>query len=143
MMGSPCILIVDDDAGIRMVLVEALSRVGYQVLGVPDGLWVSRALREGAFSFDLVVLDWKMPGLDGLAVLQELQACAPKTPVILISVAVEDRLRLEALNLGAFAVLRKPIDFGTLASTVGRALCRGLRVERTPDERIFGRGGEF
>jgi DNA-binding NtrC family response regulator len=120
--GSGRILIIDDDTGIRAVLAEALSRRGYQVQGAPDGLWVSRALRAGAFSFDLVVLDWKMPGLDGLAVLQELRTFAPGMPVVLISIAADDQLRLEALSLGAFEVLRKPMNFGALASLVERAL---------------------
>ena len=115
-------LIVDDDAGIRTVLEEALRRHGYQIQGVADGFRVSRALRAGVFSFDLVVLDWKMPGLDGLAVLQELRTFAPETPVILISIAADDQLRLEALRLGAFEVLRKPMNFGALASLVDRVL---------------------
>jgi DNA-binding response OmpR family regulator len=120
--GSARLLIVDDDAGMRAILAEALSRRGYQVQGAPDGLWVSRALRAGTFSFDLVVLDWKMPGLDGLAVLQQLRIFAPETPVILISIAADEQLRLEAISLGAFEVLRKPINFSTVASLVQRAL---------------------
>jgi two-component system NtrC family response regulator len=105
---SARILIVDDDAGSRTILAEVLSRRGYQVQEAPDGFWVSRALHAGVFSFDLVVLDWKMPGLDGLAVLQQLCSFAPETLVILISIAADDQLRLEALSLGAFDVLRKP-----------------------------------
>jgi DNA-binding response OmpR family regulator len=120
--GSGRILIVDDDPGIQAVLAEALSRRGYQVQGAPDGLWVSRSLRAGAFCFDLVLLDWKMPCLDGLAVLQQLQTFVPETPVILISIAADDQLRLAALSLGAFEVLRKPVNFGALAFLVERAL---------------------
>jgi DNA-binding response OmpR family regulator len=120
--GSGRILIVDDDTGIQAVLAEALSRRGYQVQGAPDGLWVSRALRTGAFCFDLVLLDWKMPGLDGLAVLQQLRTFVPETPVILISIAADNQLRLAALSLGAFEVLRKPVNFGALAFRVERAL---------------------
>jgi DNA-binding response OmpR family regulator len=120
--GSGRILIVDDDTGIQAVLAEALSRRGYQVQGAPDGLWVSRALRTGAFCFDLVLLDWKMPGLDGLAVLQQLRTFVPETPVILISIAADNQLRLAALSLGAFEVLRKPVNFGALAFLVERAL---------------------
>jgi DNA-binding NtrC family response regulator len=119
---SARILIVDDDDGIRAVLAEALSRRGYQVQKAPDGLWVSRALHSGAFSFDLVVLDWKMPGLDGLAVLRQLRNFAPEMPVILISIAADDQLRVEALSQGAFEVLRKPMNFGALVSLVERAL---------------------
>ena len=116
------ILVVDDDAGSRTVLAEVLSRCGYQVQEAPDGFWVSRALQACAFSFDLVVLDWKMPGLDGLAVLQQLRTFAPETLVILISIAADDQLRLEALSLGAFDVLRKPMNFGALIPLVERAL---------------------
>jgi DNA-binding response OmpR family regulator len=70
----------------------------------------------------LVVLDWKKPGLDGLAVLQQLRAFALERLVILISIAADDQLRLEALNLGAFDVLRKPMNFGALVSLMERAL---------------------
>jgi DNA-binding NtrC family response regulator len=119
---SARILVVDDDAGIRAVLAEALSRRGYQVQKAPDGLWVSRALHSGAFAFDLVVLDWKMPGLDGLVVLQQLRTFAPETLVILISIAADDQFRFEALSEGAFEVLRKPLNFGALVSLVERAL---------------------
>ncbi len=125
--GSARILVVDDDPGIREVVEEALSRRGYQVQGASDGRWVSRALREGVFPFDLVILDWRMPDLDGLAVLQELQTLAQATPVILISIAADDQLRIEALSLGAFEILRKPIDFGELRSMVERALQRPRR----------------
>jgi DNA-binding response OmpR family regulator len=122
--GSERILVVDDDPGIREVLEEALSRLGYQVQGASDGLWVSRVLREGVFPFELVILDWRLPDLDGLAVLRELQTFAQATPVILISIAADDQLRAEALSLGAFEVLRKPIDFGALCSVVEGALQR-------------------
>jgi DNA-binding response OmpR family regulator len=122
--GSAQILVVDDDPGIREVLEEALSRLGYQVQGASDGLWVSRVLREGVFPFDLVVLDWRMPDLDGLAVLRELRTFAQATPVILISIAADDQLRAEALSLGAFEVLHKPIDLDELCSMVERALQR-------------------
>ena len=119
---SARILIVDDDAGSRTVLAEVLSRRGYQVQEALDGFWVSKALQAGTFSFDLVVLDWKMPGLDGLAVLQQLRSFAPETLVILISIAADDQLRLEALSLGAFDVLRKPMNFGALVPLVESAL---------------------
>jgi two-component system response regulator (stage 0 sporulation protein F) len=119
---SARILIVDDDGGIRAVLAEVLSHLGYQVEEAPDGFFVSRALHAGAFSFDLVVLDWKMPGLDGLAVLQQLRTSAPETLVILISSAADDQLRREALSLGAFGVLRKPMHLETLVSLVETAL---------------------
>jgi DNA-binding response OmpR family regulator len=121
---SPRILIVDDDGGIRAVLAEVLSHLGYQVQEAPDGLFVSRALHASPFSFDLVVLDWKMPGLDGLAVLQQLRTSAPETRVILISSAADDQLRREALSQGAFEVLRKPMHLETLVSLVETALQR-------------------
>jgi DNA-binding response OmpR family regulator len=119
---SARILIVDDDAGIRAVLAEVLSRRGYQVQEAPDGIWVSTALQAHTFCFDLVVLDCKMPGLDGLVVLQQLRTFAPETLVILISIAADDQLRLEALSLGAFEVLRKPMNFDALDSVVEMAL---------------------
>jgi two-component system, OmpR family, response regulator len=141
--GPRRILIVDDDAGIRIVLEEALRHLGYEVQGALDGLWVSRALQQDVFPFDVVILDWKMPELDGLAVLQELRTRAPETPVLFISIAVDDQLRREALSLGAFEVLRKPFDLHTLALLVKSALRQGQRggTHRGPANRQQ-RGGE-
>jgi two-component system NtrC family response regulator len=119
---SARILVVDDDAGTRAVLAEVLSRRGYQVHEAADGLMVSTALQAGDFPFDVVVLDWKMPGLDGLSVLEQLRTFAPESPAILISIAADDQLRTEALSLGAFAVLRKPVRFEALVALVERAL---------------------
>lgn len=131
---SAWILIVDDDPGIQEVLEEALRHRGYRVQGASDGLWVSRALQEGVFPFDLVILDWKMPGLDGLGVLRELKTFAPETPVILVSSFADDSLWVEALSLGVFEVLPKPIDFGQLFFVVEQALHRSPGSE--------ARGGE-
>jgi two-component system NtrC family response regulator len=109
-------------------LAEVLSRRGYQIQEAADGFWVARALQAGAFSFDVVVLDWKMPGLDGLAVLRLLRSFAPETLVLLISMAPDEQLRREAMSLGAIEVLRKPINFDALACLLERVL-QQMRTE--------------
>lgn len=141
--GTIRILIVDDDAGLRTVLAEALRHLGHEVQGAPDGLWVCRALQQGVFSFDVVILDWNMPEMDGLAVLQELRTCAPETPVLFISIAADDQLRHEALSRGAFEVLRKPFDLRTLAWLVESALQQSRQGETHPEQaNRQERGGE-
>jgi CheY-like chemotaxis protein len=139
---SARILIVDDDAGVRAVLVEAFRRRSYQVQEAPDGLWVSRALQACEFPFDLVILDWKMPGPDGLVVLQQLRTFAPETQVILVSTAADDQLRREAIRLDAFAVLRKPMSFDLLVSVVEKALHRRRGTNEGLGTNLEAIGGE-
>jgi len=124
----PTVLVADDDRKITDMLRRTLAYEGYQVVTAADGhetLAQARAHRP-----DLVVLDWMMPGLDGLEVARRLRA-ADDMPILMLTArdAVEDRV--EGLDSGADDYLVKPFAPAELLARV-RALLR--RAERSEAE---------
>jgi two-component system response regulator FlrC len=114
------ILIVDDDSSMRRALAEVLGRGGFEVTQAADG---REALeRLGCDRYGLVVSDLRMPGLGGLALLQEIRNRHAELPVILITAygTVEDAV--EAMKHGAYDFLTKPFSPQDLLQLVGRAL---------------------
>src|ERR1051325_401398 len=102
------ILIIDDDAGIRESMRRTLEYQGYQFIGAatgPEGL----ALAEKDPP-DLVFLDIKMPGMDGLEVLTRLRAMNEALPVVIVSAHGTAATALEAGRLGAFRFIEKPLS---------------------------------
>jgi CheY-like chemotaxis protein len=118
----PCkrILIVDDDPSIRYMLGRVLLDEGYEVLAAAHG-------REGlkiaaAQEVDLVLLDWKMPGLNGQETLKELAVLRPGLPVIMIT--AYPLQQGEGGLTGASAVLQKPLDFPMLLDAIKKLLAQ-------------------
>ncbi len=77
------ILIVDDDTNLLDLMVETLQAIGYQAVGVPDGINALDILKSE--SFDLMISDIKMPGLDGIGLLKKVRRYYPKLPVLFIT----------------------------------------------------------
>lgn len=77
------ILIVDDDTHLLELLVDTLAEIGYEVTGVPGGIQALEKLKNE--SFDLMISDVKMPGLDGLGLLKKVRRYYPKLPVLFIT----------------------------------------------------------
>ena len=117
------LLVVDDDEGLRSFLEAALSSEGHEVTLAIDG---SDALRKlDAAGFDLVLTDLKMPGVDGLAVLQHVRAEHPGTQVILLTAHGTVETAVEAMKGGACDFLQKPVGSPReLRLVVARALER-------------------
>jgi CheY-like chemotaxis protein len=116
-MSEVCVLVVDDEPGMRETLVEILSASGYRVSAVADGDAALDALRSDPF--DVVLMDIRMPGRDGVSVLQELGG--PPPPVILMTAyARAERIR-EGLEAHAFAVMTKPFPIPELLGVVASA----------------------
>ena len=115
------ILVVEDEAEIADFLIRGLREEGYVVEHAPDGDTAWHAL-QGA-SWDLILLDWWLPGQDGLDVLRKLRASGRDTPVLFLTArdAVTDRVR--GLDGGADDYLCKPFAFDELLARV-RALVR-------------------
>jgi DNA-binding response OmpR family regulator len=114
------ILIVDDDPSIRHMLGRILLDEGYEVLAAANG-------REGlntaaAQEVDLVLLDLKMPGLNGLETLKELMVLRPGLPVIMMT-AFPGRALDGGLN-GVSALLQKPLDFPILLEAIKKLLAQ-------------------
>src|SRR5512140_1645495 len=106
------LLIADDEVAVRESLAEVLREDGHHVTCVADGLAAIAALDTQAF--DLVLSDVRMPGADGLAVLQHSREVAPQTLVLLMTAYASMETGAEALRRGAHAYVAKPLIFDDL-----------------------------
>ncbi len=132
------ILVVDDEAGIREFLVDALVLEGHEVAQSADGMQALHALHDRAF--DLVLTDLRMPGaLNGIDLLRKLKSDQPDTEVIVLTAHGSVETAVEAMKLGAYDYLQKPIGSpGELRLIVARALERKrlrakIEVQRQSD----------
>src|SRR3954451_3649823 len=102
------ILVADDEPGLREFLVDSLALDDHVVVPAPDGKAAARRLDERGF--DLVITDLKMPGLDGMALLRKVRAEQPEVEVIVMTAHGTVDNAVEAMKLGAFEYLQKPIS---------------------------------
>lgn len=124
----PTLLVVDDDADIRLLLRLELAGRGHRIQEAADGRQALAAIASDPP--DLVLLDMMMPVLDGWGVLDELDAATAPPVVVITALATEgNRHVVEALGKGALDVIPKPFDPGWLTGLVDAV----LRV--APDER--------
>lgn len=117
------VLIVDDEENARFGLGKLLSQEGYTVASVAGAEDALQYLRCQAVS--LVISDINMPGMNGLNFLRELSRHHPSTAVIMITAFGEVESYLEAMNLGAFEYLNKPVKVEELKSVMTKILGRG------------------
>ena len=118
-MPSPRILVVDDEALIRWSLAERLKSEGYEVLEAETGRAALDQLAEG---IDLVLLDYKLPDLDGVTVLRKIKEFDQDILVILLTAYASVETAVEAMKLGAYHFANKPFNLDDIAATVARAL---------------------
>ncbi|MEA2178330.1 MAG: two-component system, NtrC family, response regulator HydG [Solirubrobacteraceae bacterium] len=116
-MSETCVLVVDDEPGMRETLVEILSASGYVVSAAADGDAALAALRRDPF--DVVLMDIRMPGRDGVSVLQELGEPPPHV-ILMTAYARAERIR-EGLEAHAYAVMTKPFPVPELLGLVASA----------------------
>ncbi|MDD3643368.1 MAG: response regulator, partial [Candidatus Krumholzibacteria bacterium] len=135
---SKRILIVDDEASIRSSLEKLLTYEKYRTFTAADGPSALEAV--GDERIDLVLLDIKMPGMDGLEVLQRLKEIRGDLPVVIISGHGTISTAVEATKLGAFDFIEKPIDLDRLLLTVRNGLRQGelARQNLRLRERVLG-----
>lgn len=141
------ILIVDDDAQLRHSFAKLLAVEGHAVKTAPTG----EAGLEAVMSSipDLVIMDVRLPGMDGLRTFQAMHEVQPKLPVIVMTAYGTTGTAIEATKLGAFDYVLKPFDIPEMLATIEKALEAGrfmrARVEMDPEpeavssEAIFGR----
>jgi len=125
------ILVIDDEDILRQTLGRVLRRVGFQVTTAGDGHEALRLLNEAVY--DLVFLDIRLPGMDGLQILKEIRQRNARQPVILLTAYGSLQTALEALRLGATDYLLKPVDPEVLVART-RVLLEELAVERRRKE---------
>ena len=137
-MPSGHILVADDDAGIRTVLNQALTRAGYEVraTGTVAGLWRWVAAGEG----DLVITDVVMPDDNAFDLLPRIKRMRPDLPIIVMSAQNTFMTAIKASERGAYEYLPKPFDLRELVAIVGRALAEPKRRREAAETRAAGRG---
>jgi two-component system response regulator HydG len=128
------VLVVDDDAGVRFTLRGLLEDLHLQVDEAPDGLQGLQKVEGGGIA--LVISDLRMPGLDGLELLQKIRALPHPPPVLLITAHGSERHAVEAIKSGALDYFRKPFDIDEVATVVKRAL--GQVQLAAENERLAG-----
>jgi CheY-like chemotaxis protein len=111
------ILVVEDDADQRQLLVLMLKWEGYTIFTAGDGNEGLEKARENAP--DLIISDITMPNLDGITMVQALRDMPDfkRTPILMVSAYGSGNLR-DALNAGANQIMRKPLDFSALMTTI-------------------------
>ena len=125
------VLVIDDERNMRWVLERALQKAGYDVLTAERGeLGLQLFARHRV---DLVLLDLKMPGMDGLAVLRELRQRSTSVPILLLTAYATVPTAVEALQLGASDYLRKPFDLESILSQINRFLADQVRATGRQD----------
>jgi DNA-binding NtrC family response regulator len=117
----PVILVVDDEPGLRESFHLILDQ-DYDVIDVPDGAAALDVVRSS--QVDLVLLDIRLPGMDGIEVLERIKAIDEGVEVVLVTAVRTVRTAVAAMKLGAFDYLTKPFEEDELLSLVRRALDR-------------------
>jgi len=114
------ILVVDDDAGHRGMLLTLLADWGYRLEGAQDGETAVALCRSQLF--DIVLMDVRMTGISGLEALQEIKVRQPDLPIVIMTAHSDVKTAVESIKSGAYDYLTKPLDFDDLRLALARAL---------------------
>ena len=131
-MRKPRLLIVDDEIPFTTNLLKLLSRKGYEVSAVNDGYSALSIIEEQ--EFDVVILDQKMPGIDGVTTLKELKKKRPHLEVIMLTGHGSIESGVQGLQLGAFNYVMKPVTFPELLEQIVHAYERKIIEEERSQE---------
>lgn len=127
-MNKKTVLCIDDEKMIRETICDFLDDSGYAVIKAENGIIGIEKFRE--YRPDIVLIDLRMPGMDGMDVLAEIKAFSPETPVVIVSGAGLLKDAINALRLGAWDFITKPIeDMEMLELTIERCLERARLIE--------------
>ena len=113
------ILVADDEESIRWVLSKALNKQGYEVDLAENGQ--DALLLSRRSSYDLAILDIKMPGMTGLDLLNKLQEHSPQTLVVIMTAESSMKNAVEAMKRGAYDYITKPFDLEALDAIILKA----------------------
>src|SRR5258706_16429437 len=114
------VLVVDDEASIRDLLSKTLALAEYEVDTTPDG--TSALDRMRAYSYDLLIADLKMPGMDGLTLIRQAKRIKQDLPVLIITGYSSESNAIEAVNLGVAGYLTKPFRVPPGLAAAAKAL---------------------
>src|SRR6266540_3342628 len=118
-MGQKSILVADDDASIRSLLKQLLTDEGYSFSEAATGTEVVSQVGES--SPDLVIMDVRMPEVDGIEALPKVKSASPRTSVLIMTAFGSSNAAIKAMELGAFDYITKPFELDKISHTVKRA----------------------
>lgn len=119
-MAEEKILIIEDEKLIRWSLAEFLTKEGYQVFSAEEGNAGLKLIYEE--SFDLILLDNRLPNIEGMEILRKITEEYPDVPVIIMTAYGSVDQAVEAIKLGAYDYLNKPLNFEEMLITIKKAL---------------------
>lgn len=125
------VLIVDDETNIRRMMRLALEADGYEVYDAADGLSALEQFGDGS-RFDAVVLDQKMPGMDGIETLRQMLRRSPETPILMVTAFGSIELAVDAMKAGARDFLKKPLTPALLRDALHAAFSKGTMQPAPP-----------
>ena len=127
------ILVVDDNIDYCEGIIDFLEMEGFDAKGVHDGFKALETIEEE--EFDMVLMDVRMPGMDGVETFQKLKKISPNTPTILMTAfAVESRIK-EALRSGVFGAFQKPVDNERLICSIKKSFFGGAVIMIADDDK--------
>ncbi len=123
------ILVIDDERSIRNTLKDILEYEKYEVDLAEDGKKGLEMVKQA--EYDIVLCDIKMPGMDGIEVLEQLVPLAPDTPVVMISGHGNIDTAVDSIKKGAYDFIEKPLDLNRLLITIRNAMDKSTLVNET------------
>jgi len=125
LMSKPKILIVDDEEALRFLLASELEAEAFEVMSAGDGDEAIEMIRkkvEHGEKYDVILLDIKMPKVDGFEVLKFVKSNIPETKVIMLTAYADVKNAIESLRQGASDFVSKPYDLDDILTSINRAL---------------------
>jgi two-component system, NtrC family, response regulator HydG len=126
------VLVVDDNKEFCRNVKDILELKGHEVTPAHDGFKALERVKQGGF--DLVLMDVKMPIMDGVKTFKKIKEIKPKTPVIMISAYAVEELIRDGLRAGVFGFLKKPVDFDMLLGLMEDATRDGTMILVVDDD---------
>ena len=129
------ILVADDEESMRWVLSKALKRKGFSVDLAIDGRQALSMIQDG--SYDLAILDIKMPGINGLDLLDKIRELKKDLLVVIMTAEASMKNAVEAMKRGAYDYITKPFDLDVIDAIiekVGRPICWASRTISLPSQ---------
>ncbi len=131
------VLVVDDDRDFRENLLDILETQGYEAETAIDGFDALTRV-EQAEHFDVILMDIKMPAMDGVETFRRIKSIDPDSAVIMVTAYSRDELVKDALREGAYAVFYKPVEIDRLLDVLKRAGDDGMLILVVDDDPLFG-----
>jgi len=121
-MNEPRLMLVDDEAAFIEAISKRLKKRNFNVEMANSGIEALEKLNEGSFDPEVVILDVKMPGMDGIETLEEIKRKYPLIEVIMLTGHATVPSAIDGMKKGAYDYLMKPCDMEVLVTKVGEAV---------------------